>query len=233
MKKQFNHVKVPALRRIGVLNTPDGRFYISPNGVYLPSVTTILGWHNRGFIESWMNRIGIDKATRIRDQAATRGMIIHTLAEMYLKGEPIDYLHMDPFIKMLFLPIREEINRVDNVRHIESTVYSENLRTAGTTDLIADFDGVPSIVDFKTSLRLKDADKIENYFEQETAYSLMYEELTGERIDQIVTIIVNESQYDNSTQVFINKREDFIDSLKRKIAVYHDNNKEIIPNGTG
>ena len=67
-----------------------------------------------------------------------------------------------------------------------------------------------SIIDFKTSTRLKQKSWITKYFLQECAYSLMYKERTGIDITNLVTILAIE---DGSTQVFIENRDDWIDEL--------------------
>jgi genome maintenance exonuclease 1 len=97
-------------------------------------------------------------------------------------------------------------------------LYSETLGLAGRTDVIAEYDGVASIIDFKTSLNMKKEAWIDNYFEQGTAYSLMYEELTGIKIEQIVIII--SVDHEDKPQEFIKNRNDYVDSLKNKIEAY-------------
>jgi genome maintenance exonuclease 1 len=218
----FNHVKSKKIYRIGVMNTPNGRFYISPSGVRLPSVTTILGYSNSGWVDKWRERVGFAKADKISRDAAARGTMLHAIAEDYLNNENPNINGFMPYMKSMFLEIRKEINRIDNIRYLETTLYSESLRTAGTTDCIAEFDGELSIIDFKTSSSLKSIDRIETYFEQETAYSLMLEEMTGLVVPKIVTLIVNDNQYETqNVQVFVNDRKDYIDSLKEKIEKYH------------
>ena len=54
--------------------------------------------------------------------------------------------------------------------------------------------------------------------EQGTAYSLMYEELTGIKIEQIVIII--SVDHEDKPQEFIKNRNDYVDSLKNKIEAY-------------
>jgi genome maintenance exonuclease 1 len=74
------------------------------------------------------------------------------------------------------------------------------------------------IIDFKTSRREKREEWIENYFEQGTGYSLMYEELTGIQINQIVIIISVDGL--EQPQVFVKDRIDYVDSLITKIEAY-------------
>ena len=48
-----------------------------------------------------------------------------------------------------------DINRIDNIHCVEQFLYSEHLRLAGQVDCIVEFDGRFSIIDFKTSAKLK------------------------------------------------------------------------------
>jgi ATP-dependent exoDNAse (exonuclease V) beta subunit len=49
-------------------------------------------------------------------------------------------------------------------------------RSYGRVDLITEWEGKLSVIDFKTSKRLKTEDKIQDYFAQCVAYAMMYEE---------------------------------------------------------
>jgi genome maintenance exonuclease 1 len=68
--------------------------------------------------------------------------------------------------------------------------------------------GVKSIIDFKTSRKRKEEKWISNYFMQEAAYAVMFEERTKIPIVQLVTIIATEEQ---EPQIFIQHRDDWID----------------------
>jgi genome maintenance exonuclease 1 len=124
-----------------------------------------------------------------------------------------------PDMKQAFKDIQSTLNKIDNIHYIESPLYSEILGIAGRTDVIGEYEQVPSIIDFKTSLREKRESWIENYFEQGTAYSLMYEEMTGIQINQIVVIISVDGL--DKPQVFVKDRIEYIDSLMTKIDAYH------------
>ena len=58
---------------------------------------------------------------------------------------------------------------------------------------------------------------IENYFCQAAAYSLLWQERTGEAISNIVILIANEQGF---CQIFKEKVINFIDPLKRAIDTY-------------
>jgi CRISPR/Cas system-associated exonuclease Cas4 (RecB family) len=82
-------------------------------------------------------------------------------------------------------------SHVSSVFDQEAFLYSDLLEIAGACDLVGNWDGVPSIIDFKTSSNVKSRHEIENYWLQTTAYSIMYEELTGIRCDQLVIVMAN------------------------------------------
>jgi genome maintenance exonuclease 1 len=121
-------------------------------------------------------------------------------------------------MKQAFRDAEETLDKIDNIHYIEAQLWSEKLGTAGRTDVIGDYDGVLSVIDFKTSLREKKESYIQNYFEQGTAYAEMYEERVGKPIDQIVIIIsVDGLDY---PQVFIKNKKDHIENLMSKILAY-------------
>ena len=123
-----------------------------------------------------------------------------------------------PDMQHAFHNMKPTIDRIDNVHYLETMLYSETLGLAGQVDCIAEFDGVPSVIDFKTSLKLKREDWILNYFEQCTCYSLMYEEMTGIQAKQIVVLI--SVDHEPAPQVFVKDRKDYIPELARKIKQF-------------
>ena len=79
------------------------------------------------------------------------------------------------------------------------------------------FDGKLSIVDFKTSRKLKRRDWITNYFAQEAAYAIMWEERTRMPITQLVTLITVDNE---QPQVFIEHRDNWTDLLFKAKSIY-------------
>lgn len=198
------------------------RFYVTPDGKKYPSVTTITSQHNKKSILEWRKRVGEEEATRISTKAAGRGTQVHKLCEEYLKNNP-DYAkkHMPTNI-VLFKTIQPVLDEyVNNIHAIEVPLYSNHLRTAGRVDCIAEFDGKLSVIDFKTANKLKDEDKIQNYFMQCAAYAIMYEERTGISVPRIAVIIAVE---DESPQVFVKKRDEFTDGFIMYRNLYEELN---------
>ena len=107
--------------------------------------------------------------------------------------------------------------RIGKVYAQEVPLYSEHLELAGRVDCVAEFDGVLSIVDFKTSRKLKKKEWIEGYFIQESAYAIMWEERTGMPIVNLVTIISVDGE---EAQVFKEHRDNWAPKLLETINEY-------------
>jgi len=126
---------------------------------------------------------------------------------------------------MLFHNMKRGVDRIDNVRALEAPLWSHNLRLAGRVDCVAEFDGKLSIIDFKGSTRKKNPSKISNYFCQATAYSIMWKEMMGENIEQIVVLISSE---DGANQIFVKNPMEYVPELKRMLDLYYKENAELL-----
>jgi hypothetical protein len=217
--KTFNYVAgMPHLKPLTTEEIDGKRFYISPSGKKLPSVTTVLGHFKKQQLKEWRDRIGHAEAQKITNRAATRGTKFHNLMEKYLSNEKILFENVMPDMKQAFKDFQKVIDNIDNIHYIECQLYSEKLGVAGRTDVIGEFYGIPSVIDFKTSMKEKKEEHIQNYFEQATAYSEMYEELVGSPIHQIVVLISVDGVPE--PQVFIKNKSQYLDSLMEKINSY-------------
>ena len=211
-RKTFNHAFY-AFDDIKMVSMHDKRYYESPNGVLLESVTTRLGQAmDKSGLEAWKKRVGEEEAAKISTQAGIRGPAVHDLAEKYLLNDPHYTRGAMPINVHTFSSIRKVLDeRVGTIYALEAPLYSETLRTAGRTDCIAEFDGITSIVDFKTSKRPKKEEHILSYFLQATCYSLMAEELTDLVIPQIAIIIMVDH---DDPQVFVKNKSDYVDRVR-------------------
>ena len=197
--------------------TIDGtRYYDTPVGLF-KSVTTILGERlDKSGLEAWRARVGEEQAQRVSTQASRRGTAIHSLAESYLMNDPDWNRGAMPFNLYTFSSIKPILDEnIGSVYGVEIPLYSAELRAAGTCDLLAGYAGINSVVDFKTSKRVKREEDIEGYFIQATAYSVMAEELTGLSFPQIV--IIMSVDHDNPL-VFVKRRDDYIERTREVFA---------------
>ena len=132
-----------------------------------------------------------------------------------MNNEPVGELEKNE--AMLFANMKRNVDRIDNVRAQEVALWSDTLRLAGRVDCVAEFDGKLSIIDFKGSTKRKSPSKISNYFCQATAYAIMWHEMMGESIDQVVILISCE---DGASQVFVKDPKDYVPELRRSILMY-------------
>ena len=202
----FNHVPVEIGKLVQV-NSPGGRYYETPSGARYPSVTSITKLHNQESIQAWKEKVGEVEAGKISRRALARGNKIHSLAEKYLLNEG-DL--SDDFSRADFGQMIPYLDKINNIRCLETQLYSDHLQTAGTVDCIGEYDGKLSVIDFKTSAKLKKREWVKDYFMQCSAYAVMYEERTGTPIERLLLIINVE---DEGIQLMDSKRDDHIDDF--------------------
>lgn len=231
----FKHVPVE-LTEMTAVTTDTGRQYETPEGITLPSITTVLSILSRDSIAKWRARVGEKEANRVSYRASTRGTAVHEICEQYVNNDPDydKYMAINPDngeMKMTtrtpdlidsFLKIKPILDERLTVVHAqEAPLYSTHLGVAGRVDCVGVFDGKLSIIDYKTSMKPKRLDWIKNYFMQESAYAIMWEERTGMPITQLVTVI---SVDNHEPQVFVEHRDNWVRPLRDTIAQYKEEN---------
>jgi genome maintenance exonuclease 1 len=200
---------------------PDGkRYYVTPDGKKLPSVTTVIGAQKKQAIMEWRKRVGDEVANKISRQATSRGTNMHTMCEYYLNNEPKPPGVVMPDAKELFISIKPYLNKINNIHYQEVGLWSAQLGLAGRVDCIGEYEGELSVIDFKTSKKIKTRESILDYFWQTTAYALMYEELVGKPINNLVIIMAVDNE---QPLIFKEKTEDHIEGLVKAIDFYHNN----------
>lgn len=189
---KHNFVTPPDIRPV-VHPLTGARGYEDAEGTFLQSVT---GWlddnWDKTHIKKWKEKVGEEEAERIRNRAADRGTALHENLELYIRNKELDYKRMDFLTKNLFAKVKPLVCRIDNIRLIETPIYSKKLGLAGRPDCISDYDQSLAVVDFKTSIRLKRKNWIVNYFLQTACYAEMFYELYGEMPRKSVIIIAVE-----------------------------------------
>lgn len=220
----FNYCPPRELSDLKSETFPDGkRYYTLEDGTRLPSVTTVLGAQKKQAIMEWRKRVGEVEANRISRQATSRGTNVHTIAENYLNNKKDYMTGAMPDALEMFRSIKPHLNKINNIHYQEVALWSKQLELAGRVDCIGEYEGELSVIDFKTSARVKSRDSILDYFWQTTAYALMYEELIGQPINNLVIIMAVK---DSEPLVFREKTENHIVGLVEAINFYKYLNKK-------
>ena len=217
----FDHDIIPVTEPL-VENTSDGRFYCPKPGVRYASVTTIMGYHSRQGIAEWRARVGEEEANKISRAASNRGTALHTVCENYLMNRNYKDGVM-PTTLDLFSKIKPMLDEnVQIVYGVETPLYSDYLRVGGRVDAVVAWNGKRSIVDFKTASKEKKEEWIQSYFWQTAIYAVMFEERTGIPIPQIVIVMAPDTA--GPGQLFIKRRDDYIDPAIKLIDQYYKEN---------
>lgn len=182
----------PKLKRI---QTQTGRKYTDDISDPVPSVTTILDkTTDKTFLLEWKKRVGEQEAQRISTESANLGTRVHTALEEYIGGEHWDRFGNNLFQKQSRLMAENMISKglthIEEVWGLEVGLLYDGLY-AGTSDCVGVYRGKPSIIDFKTSRKIKKREWIENYFLQCTAYAQAHNLMFGTDINHSVIIMVD------------------------------------------
>jgi genome maintenance exonuclease 1 len=163
---------------------------------------------NKEGLAKWKARVGHEEAEYQRNMAGKRGSAVHSILERFVNNEADFEKDFSPFDRHTFKSVRSLIEKnLDEVYAQEACLWSDFLKVAGRSDLIGRWNMRRSIIDYKTSKRIKKLEWIKNYFMQGSCYAVMFEERTGIPIDQIVIIIAVDHE---QPQIFIEKRDDHI-----------------------
>jgi hypothetical protein len=166
------------------ITLPDSRYY-RRNSHYYPSVTYVLSYYPKGkFFEDWLKKVGYS-AEFIVKKAAEEGTQVHEMVESYLNGEELNFLNntghpqYDPDVWMMFLRFVEFWETYEpKLIETEVHLFSDELKVAGTCDLICEIDGKLWLLDLKTS------NHVQPTYELQTAvYGQCYKECYGKQID--------------------------------------------------
>ena len=213
MRKQFNHVDDLDDLQIPERQTVKGvRRYVTPEGNAYPSITTILGNQPKPGLVEWRKRVGDIEANKIMREASTLGTAVHDLCEQYLYNYKLKTSNNEA--TGIFNRLRFLLGNIDNIIGLEIPLYSDQLKVAGTADCIAEYNGMLSVIDFKTSKKPKKEGWIEDYYIQAFFYAIAFFERTGVIPEQVVILIAIRDVFE--VQVFkksMNELDTYIDKL--------------------
>ena len=218
----FNHLEGYDSIKLPVKQIDGNRYYTTPEGKSYPSVTTVTGLMNRVWLAKWKAAVGEEKANKISGKAMARGSRYHYLQEDFINNKLTEerLKEITPLDLMMFNQTKELTSRMGDVYMLEGSMYSNELEMAGRVDCIAEFAGKVSVIDFKTSTKVKSPSKIKGYFMQETAYAKMFEELYDVPIERIVTIVAVEET--GQSQLFVEEPKNWLDQFIDLRQQYRD-----------
>jgi hypothetical protein len=212
----FNHI--PISTPIMETAHEDNKHFYSINGEKYPSITTILHSFPNPGIDIWKSKT--PNWREIQEESFRVGTNLHYIIEEYLKNTE-EIQNTFDISEVLFSNLKPELDKINNIYCQETHLYEPNLKIAGMVDCIAEYDGVLSVVDFKNSRKPKKEWMVKKsgYYEQLTAYSLMFQHCTGIEVNQGVNLIAN---WDGSISVHKIQIRDYEDKLYKILERYYN-----------
>ncbi len=205
-----------------LLDRDDGHWYKTSTGKVYPSISTVLSAtvpaHKKDMLESW--KASEPAHHYITDRAKETGTQLHKIMEDYL----CDNLSIDEFDLLSiahFTNLKPYLNNVTNVVCTEQKMHSDKLQVAGTTDLLAEYNGVLSVIDYKTKRKPQKDEYMYEYYLQTVCYAQMFQEITGVAIPQVVILVSSEK---NTRQEFIQTCDMYLEPLQQRLDQYYLNN---------
>lgn len=184
------------MNELEVREWSDGRReYLLPNGVWVPSMTTVISeMGDKTHLDAWRNRIGHEAARKYTAVRAKVGNDMHDAFEQYMRntwaavpriasgGMPKQTMPMVPTTKEALNRVKWILDQLTPI-HLEEQFWSEKFRIAGRCDMIAmsrtinrAYSVAPddtSIVDYKSYREHKTPEQLHDYFVQMAGYAVM------------------------------------------------------------
>ena len=195
----------------------------------LPSVTTILqatqSEEKKQKLKEWQNRVGLDNAENIKNEAANRGSIMHRIIECYLLGQRhADLSDLGQQAGVMAQTIIDEglEGSMDEIWGTEVTLYYPGLY-AGASDLAGIYEGKESIMDFKQANKPKQRAWIEDYFLQLAAYATAHNQVYGTKIQSGTILMCTKDNYFQKFTVSGTEFQRYMWDWLRRVDKYYEN----------
>ena len=221
-----NFAQMLKTREPTLLDREDGHWYQTKFDKIYPSINTILSAtapdEKKNGLASWKENEPAHEY--ITAQSQHIGTQSHQIIEDYLsKNLNLDNFDLLPVAH--FNNLKPYLENIADVTCIEQRMYSDKLKVAGTSDLIAKYNGELSIIDYKTKRKPQVDEYMYEYYLQTTCYAQMFQEVTGQKINQVVILVSSEK---NTRQEFIKTCDDYTGPLFERLEQYYLNNKVIL-----
>ena len=209
-----------------VRSTTDGIRTYNVGKEKLPSVTSILqatqSDEKRASLARWQTRVGKDEATRVKEQAASRGSNMHLHLEKHILGQ--GYMDLTEEGKtaqsMAQTVIDKGLGDLQEIWGSEVTLWYPGLY-AGATDVVGVYDYEDSIIDFKQSNKPKKKEWIEDYLMQGAAYAMAHNQVYGTEISQCVILMCTPDNYFQKFQIKGKEFKQYKHKFLEKVDLYY------------
>ena len=199
----------------------------------LPSVTTILSAtqteEKKASLARWQAKVGKNEATRVKQQAASRGSNMHLFLEKFILGQGHDDLTEEGKVakSMAQTVIDKGLGDLQEIWGSEVTLWYPDLY-AGATDLVGIYDHEDSIIDFKQSNKPKRREWIDDYFMQLAAYAMAHNQIYDTQISQGVILMCTPDNYFQKFQIKGKEFKEYKYKFLERVDKYYKDKNDTI-----
>jgi len=193
-------------------------------GIRLPSVTTILSaTKDQQFLNEWKQKVGAEKAERIKNHSSKRGTSMHKFLESHITGDGYDDLSPigEESRPMAHKIIEIGLAPVDEYFGSEISLYYPGLY-AGSTDLVCLHNGQEAIVDFKQSNRPKKEEWVQDYYLQIAAYAMAHDYVHKSKIEKGVIMMCTPDLYYQEFVLSGTELRQYKHKFLKRLDMYHE-----------
>lgn len=201
-----------------------GKRFYNLGSVLYPSITTVLGntlpKEDEDWLEKWRARVGREEAAKKSLAATTRGTNVHTMLERFVRGDDPKLDEFPQEHQRVFKSLKLEARKINKIYGQEVVLFSNAFEVAGRCDHIGEWEGVPAIIDYKTSGKPKSEADIQDYWLQATFYALAHNEMYGTDIRKLVILMGVENSLPLTFKHTITEKH--IELLAERTATFYD-----------
>ena len=212
----------------------DGKRHYLVGDEKLPSVTSILkaceSEEKKASLDAWRSRVGEAEATRITDNAASRGTLMHTILEGHILNRPV--IDLTPEGQLATKMARQIVdqgltNKLEELWAAECVLFYPDMY-AGASDGVGIYEGKEAIIDFKQTNKPKRKEWIEDYFLQLAGYAIAHNQIYQTNIQFGIILMCSKDLLFQEFPVEGEEFRHYANEWWKKVDQYYKQKKEIV-----
>ena len=210
----------------------DGKRHYLVGDEKLPSVASILkaceSEEKKASLDAWRSRVGETEATRITDNAASRGTLMHTILEGHILNRPV--IDLTPEGQLATKMARQIVdqgltNKLEELWAAECVLFYPDMY-AGASDGVGIYEGKEAIIDFKQTNKPKRKEWIEDYFLQLAGYAIAHNQIYQTNIQFGIILMCSIDLYYQEFRVEGEEFKHYANEWWKKVDQYYRQKKE-------
>ena len=210
----------------------DGKRHYLVGEEKLPSVTSILAAcqseEKKQKLAEWKERVGEKEAERIKDNAASRGTLMHTILEGHILNKPVIDLTPEGQLdtKMAKQIVDQGLTgKLEELWAAECVLFYPDMY-AGASDGVGIYEGKEAIIDFKQTNKPKRKEWIEDYFLQLAGYAIAHNQIYQTNIQFGIILMCSKDLYYQEFRVEGEEFRHYANEWWKKVDQYYRQKKE-------